>query len=119
MFASELKARFISDQYIQNRDDIALQATIDGVVIESNGYIGIIDETTRKQAIALHAAHCTRLELIAESSIGAYGLPVSIKSKDDEIKYGTVDRKFDFSTTIYGRRLQNLLDSQYAGGFLV
>lgn len=117
--AEELKARFPSDNYIQTRDDSVLQATIDAVITETNGYVGILDDATRLHAIALYAAHTVRLESITESAIGTYGMPTGIKSKDEEISYGTGEQLLDLTATLYGQRLQKLLDSQYAGGLLI
>jgi hypothetical protein len=115
----QLLEKFPADLQIQNRDEDALQATINAVIAETNGYIGILEPSTRNQAIALHAAHYTRIEIIAESTVGQYGIPTKIKSKDDELQYGSSNNGYDFSATIYGQRLQKLLDSLYLGGLLV
>ena len=115
----QLLEKFPADLQIQNRDEDAIQATIDAVIAETNGYSGILNEDSKTQAIALHVAHYIRLESIAESSVGLYGIPTKIKSKDDELQYGSSNNGYDFSSTIYGQRLQKLLDSLYLGGFLV
>lgn len=116
MTPSELQGKFPADPVIQNRDDDALQATIDAVLAETNGYTGITNETIRNQAIALHVAHYTRMESILESTVGVYGVPSRVKSRNDEIEYTAIDGR-GYSSTLYGQRLEKLLESQYAGGF--
>jgi len=116
---NELRSKFPQDTQIQERNDDALQATIDAVILESNGYAGIVDTEIRKQAIALHAAHYTRIEVIAQSTIGLYGMPTAIESKDEKIAYASGNYVAGFSSTIYGQRLEKLLSTQYIGGFLI
>ena len=108
--------KFPADQFIQNRDEDALIATIDAVMAETNGYEGITREATRTQALLLHIAHYTRLELIAESTVGQYGVPSRIESRNDKLEYKG-NNGWEMDSTMYGKRLQKLLDSQYVGGF--
>lgn len=111
-------AKFPADQFIQNRDEDALNATIEAVIAETKGYQGITDGSVRIQALLLHIAHYTRLELIAESTVGQYGLPSRIESRNDKLEYKN-GAGWEFNSTLYGQRLQKLLNSQYIGGFLL
>lgn len=114
----QVLSKFPADQFIQNRDEDALIATIEAVMAETKGYQGISDESVRTQALLLHIAHYTRLELIAESTVGQYGLPSRIESRNDKLEYKNSDG-WELGSTLYGQRLQKLLDSQYVGGFLL
>lgn len=114
----QVLAKFPSDQFIQNRDEDALLATIESVTVETRGYQGITDENIRTQALLLHIAHCTRLELLAESTAGQYGLPTKIESRNDKLEYNNTSG-WDFDSTLYGKRLQKLLNSLYVGGFVL
>ena len=109
---------FPADQFIQNRDEDALIATIEAVIAETKGYQGIVSESVGNQALLLHIAHYTRLELIAESTVGQYGLPSRIESRNDKLEYKN-NAGWELDSTLYGQRLQKLLDSQYLGGYLL
>lgn len=98
-------------------DESIVSASIRNTVIECNGYAGINTLSVREYAIALHSAHNLTIEQHIQS-----GQPYPIKSvasKNDKIEYAVGKSGYELGTTIYGTRLQALIDSNYLGGFNV
>lgn len=97
------------------------QAEVEGFLIdaaiETNGYLGL-PEPRRQLAVELYAAHF--LKLREAEKIGRSGIVKKVKTYEDEIEFAVNDEigTFDFGTTVYGRRLENILNC-YSGGFLV
>lgn len=104
----------------ETADLLKVETLIEQVVIETCGYVGL-PENLQNQAIYLNVAHyleCDRLRSHAQ----APGQQVKkFKSKHDELEFfatGNQSDPFDLSTTSYGKRLRQLLDSTFVLGNL-
>jgi hypothetical protein len=92
-------------------DFLKIEETVNSVPIETCGYSGIESEPVRDRALLLHIAHL--LEVYRQASTGmSDGRQVKkYKSNRDEIEYQ--DKSEGLNSTIYGSRLQELLNSQF------
>ena len=94
-----------------------VNATIDNVLVETNGYQGLSSESQQVQAVALHTAFLLEAQYPANGSGNAVK---RVKSFAQEVEFSVnpVDPS-DFKSNQYGQRLMNFLNSQYTGGFYV
>ena len=92
--------------------------TIDQVLIETEGYNGLPREAVSKLAVKYHVAHILELTNRSSQPPAQGGLGVkSLKTKHDQIVFNTPNPEdiFDFGSTLYGKRLEKLLEQNTIG----
>ncbi len=104
---------------LSSTDEAIVSNAIRNVLLENNGYIGIEQEPVREYAIALHAAHYITVD--ARVLSGNPGVMKRVKSRNDEIEYAIASNQsgYDLGSTIYGIRLERLINSNYLSGYCV
>lgn len=88
---------------------------IDQVILLNSNYSGILNTSVQDLAITYHVAHNLTIEY-RTNDIAAKGQALKkLKTKHDEIEFQTEsgESAYDFSNTLWGQKLQNLLNSQY------
>ncbi|MGV2830605.1 hypothetical protein [Myxosarcina sp. GI1(2024)] len=89
-------------------DPIKVQDTVEQTIIETDTYSGLPATTAVKEhATCLHIAHS--LEVYRLSTLTPGGKAIEIKTKHDTVKYQPTADLFDFESTTYGKRLEDLL----------
>ena len=92
-----------------------IQGVAETVIVETDGYCGLKPQKA-KLAIQYHTAHYLWLQNNATQGYG--GVIKSIKSRHDEIEFGTGSNAdpFGLESSSYGQRLKRLLKKSYKGG---
>ncbi len=100
-------------------DFLKIEETVNSVPIETCGYNGIESEQIRDRALLLHIAHLLELYRQVNSGMSNGRQIKKYKSNRDEIEYQQpLGARNDFSSTIYGTRLLELLKSQFTPIYL-
>lgn len=95
-------------------DFLKIETTIAQIVPETCGYSGIESSEVRELALSLHSAHILECYRQTASELSNGKQVKKYKSNHDEIEYQLrAGDPYDFCTTTYGARLQQLLDSQF------
>jgi hypothetical protein len=103
-----------------DRADVDIvESYISNVLIETNGYCGIENETTRDYAVALHVAFLLESNY-PKNAGGINGVVKRMKNFNDEVEFAPslVDMT-GFDINQYGQRLKRLLVANYMGGLYV
>lgn len=95
-------------------DPVDIINMIDQVAIETCSHEQLPTEAQQDQALNLHVAHLLTLQISTNTAAANGGKVKSYKSKHDQIVYAVnEDDPFDLAQTVYGQRLQGLLDKVF------